>query len=173
MKTAPVTRRPCDRAISRAWTHWSTISQVARFRRLGIRAVAQKSQAIAQPTCDERQTLTAPGLWSGIRTVSTARPSASGTGASEAVDRRSDRAVQGQAGQGADAIAEEPGDLELPAPGAGSWTPWPRIAEVSRRAARSGTPGPRARARKSSGGWSRGSHTLSFFPVGNPRPSDE
>ena len=42
------------------------------FYRLGIRAVAQKAHAITQPTCDERQRLTAPGLWSGIRTVSTA-----------------------------------------------------------------------------------------------------
>ena len=62
MKTAPVTLRPCDRAISRACIHWSMISQVARLRRVAIREVAQKSQAIAQPTCDERQTLTAPGL---------------------------------------------------------------------------------------------------------------
>ena len=51
------------------------ISQVSRFRRLVMRAVAQKRQPMAQPTWDDRQTLTAPGLWSGMITVSTARPS--------------------------------------------------------------------------------------------------
>ena len=55
--------------------NWSMISQVSRLRRCGIRAVAQKTHPIGQPTCDDRQTLTAPGLCSGIKTVSTARPS--------------------------------------------------------------------------------------------------
>ena len=51
------------------------ISQVSRFRRTGILAVAQNTQPMAQPTCDERQTLTAPGLCNGMSTDSRGRPS--------------------------------------------------------------------------------------------------
>ena len=40
--------------------NWSMISQVSRLRRRAIRAVAQKTQPMAQPTCEERQRLTAP-----------------------------------------------------------------------------------------------------------------
>ena len=55
--------------------NWSTISQVARLRRLDIRPVAQKAQPITHPTCEERQTVNLPGLCSGMRTVSMDSPS--------------------------------------------------------------------------------------------------
>ena len=144
MKTAPVTRRPCALARSRAWTSWSRISQVARLRRRGIRAVAQKTQPIAQPTCDDRQTLTAPGLCSGIKTVSTARPSA--------VRKRSfwkpstrevphARGPAGAAGRGSRPSAGAgPGNADPSR--RGSWMPRPIAAESRRRTDRSWAPRP-------------------------------
>ena len=166
MKTAPVTRRPCDRARSRAWTHWSTISQVARLRRVGIRAVAQKAQPIAQPTCDERQTLTAPGLCSGIRTVSTARPSCGQEPELlEAVARRGRRRGRASAGAGRRSrrrAAAGPGTTGPRPPGRGC--PGRRIAVRSRRTARSVDPERRGRGQEGVGGLVAGVEHVAGFP---------
>ena len=98
--------------------NWSMISHVSRLRRCAIRAVAQKTHPMGQPTCDDRQRLTAPGLCSGIRTVSTAKTvAASGTEASEI--RRSARSLiaPSQSGQReSNRFTQPPGNLKITPP---------------------------------------------------------
>jgi hypothetical protein len=72
MKTAPVAR---PGASSRTRRKASTISQARRFLDSPSRPVAQKAHAIAQPTCEERQTVNVEGLRSGMRTASLSAPS--------------------------------------------------------------------------------------------------
>ena len=95
------------------------ISQVSRLRRSGIRAVAQNTQPMAQPTCDERQTLTAPGLCNGIKhrldgqTIMRAEEQLL-----KAVDRRGDRSLADAAAAAGVAIASRSrrGDLKVARP---------------------------------------------------------
>jgi len=55
MKTKVCKRRPAARASRRSARNCSTISPLLRLRSKPVFVVAQKSQPIAQPTCEETQ----------------------------------------------------------------------------------------------------------------------
>jgi len=77
MKTMVCRRRPAARASRLSATNCAAISAAERLRSKRDFAVAQKSQPIAQPTCDEMQPATRQPAGVGISTDSTVRPSAS------------------------------------------------------------------------------------------------
>ena len=61
--------------LSRTATNWATISHANKWRLSPIRPVAQNTQPMAQPTCEDRHTVKQPGLSRGIFTHSTKAPS--------------------------------------------------------------------------------------------------
>ena len=66
-------RRGRSRTARATWTTWATISPAVRWRVKPIWPVAQKTQPMAQPTCELTQAVTRPVK--RILTVSTRRPS--------------------------------------------------------------------------------------------------